>query len=256
MPCAFAHSRTSVLSIPSARARRPPRAGRRVPPPAPRAAPHVARQRIPQRLGVLGVQVDLVLGAVQPEADSAFSLAAIEVVDKQGLYLLGHGCSISSLTSPSAFVGRSSHVDGAGRTIASLLRHRQRRRFPCHGCGSCVDRGPWPAPDRRVVRSEQLPAAAASRPPARGAALVPLLFQPAGERPARMGFSWRPSGRPARPIAFAVVKTMRTGFEVGPRVGRQERMCWRRIGSARFQPPARRSSPTRSLSTGAHDRPR
>jgi hypothetical protein len=34
---------------------------------------------------MLGVQVDLILGAVQPEADSAFSLAAIEVVDKQGL---------------------------------------------------------------------------------------------------------------------------------------------------------------------------
>jgi hypothetical protein len=61
---------------------------------------------------VLDVQVDLILGAVQPEADSAFSLAAIEVVYKQGLYLLGRGCSISSLTSPSAFVGRSSHVDG------------------------------------------------------------------------------------------------------------------------------------------------
>ena len=107
MPCALAHSRTWVLSTPPARARRPPRAGRRVPP----GRPHVACQRIPQRLGVLGVQVDLVLGAVQPDADSACSLAAIEVVDKQGLYLLGHGCSISSLTSPSAFAGRSSHAD-------------------------------------------------------------------------------------------------------------------------------------------------
>jgi hypothetical protein len=36
---------------------------------------------------VLGVQVDLILGAVQPEPDRAFGLAAIEVVDEQGLYL-------------------------------------------------------------------------------------------------------------------------------------------------------------------------
>ena len=36
------------------------------------------------------------------------------------------------------------------------------------------------------------------------------------EGPARMGFLLGLSGRPARPIAFAVVATMRTGFEVGP----------------------------------------
>jgi hypothetical protein len=38
MPCALAHSRTSVLSIPSARARRLLRADRRAPSPARRAA--------------------------------------------------------------------------------------------------------------------------------------------------------------------------------------------------------------------------
>ena len=38
MPCALAHSRTSVLSTPSACALRPLRAGRRVLPPARRAA--------------------------------------------------------------------------------------------------------------------------------------------------------------------------------------------------------------------------
>jgi hypothetical protein len=38
---------------------------------------------------VFGVQIDLVLGTVQPKPDRALSLAAIEVVDKQGLYLLG-----------------------------------------------------------------------------------------------------------------------------------------------------------------------
>jgi hypothetical protein len=42
-----------------------------------------------------GVQIDLVLGAVQSEADSVFSLTAIEIIDEQGLYLLGHGFSIS-----------------------------------------------------------------------------------------------------------------------------------------------------------------
>ena len=55
---------------------------------------HVARQRIPQRLGMPGVQVDLIVGAVQAEADGALSLAAIKVIDEQGLYLMGHGCSI------------------------------------------------------------------------------------------------------------------------------------------------------------------
>jgi hypothetical protein len=96
MPCALVHSRTSVLSAPAAGALRPPRAGRHAPPPAGCAA-RTWRQRIPQRLGVPGVQVDLILGAVQPEADSALSLAAIKVLDEQGLYLLGHRFAISSL---------------------------------------------------------------------------------------------------------------------------------------------------------------
>jgi hypothetical protein len=59
---------------------------------------------------VLGVQVDLILGAVQPEPDRAFGLAAIEVVDEQGLYLMGHRCSISSLASSSAIVSRHSQA--------------------------------------------------------------------------------------------------------------------------------------------------
>jgi hypothetical protein len=37
---------------------------------------------------MLGVQVDLILGAVQPEADRALGVAAVKVVDKKGLYLL------------------------------------------------------------------------------------------------------------------------------------------------------------------------
>jgi hypothetical protein len=43
----------------------------------------VARQRIPQRLGMLGVQVDLVIGAVQTEADSAFE-QCLKPVDLPG----------------------------------------------------------------------------------------------------------------------------------------------------------------------------
>jgi hypothetical protein len=49
-----------------------------------------------------GVQVDLVLGAVQPEPDRAVGLAAIEVVDEQGLYLLSHSCPISLTDASSA----------------------------------------------------------------------------------------------------------------------------------------------------------
>jgi len=52
---------------------------------------HVARQRVPQRPGVLGVQVDLILGAVQSESDGILSGAAVEVIDEQDLYLLSYG---------------------------------------------------------------------------------------------------------------------------------------------------------------------
>jgi hypothetical protein len=48
---------------------------------------------------MFGVQVDLILGAVQPEADRALSLAAVKVVDEQDLDLLGYRCFLSSLTS-------------------------------------------------------------------------------------------------------------------------------------------------------------
>ena len=81
MPCAFAHSRTSVVFSPLSGPRRP-------------GDPYVAGQRIAQFPGVLGVQVDLVLRAVQAEANGSLGGAAIKVVDKQGLYLLSHGRSI------------------------------------------------------------------------------------------------------------------------------------------------------------------
>jgi hypothetical protein len=40
---------------------------------------------------VLFVQVDLILGPVQPETDGSFGGAAVKVIDEQGLDLLGHG---------------------------------------------------------------------------------------------------------------------------------------------------------------------
>src|SRR6185437_7349891 len=59
------------------------------------AGGHIACQGVSQFLCVLGVEVDLVVGAVQSEADSAFGLAAVEVIDEEGLYFLGHdGCSV------------------------------------------------------------------------------------------------------------------------------------------------------------------
>jgi len=40
---------------------------------------------------VPGVQVDLILGAVQSESDGILSGAAVEVIDEQDLYLLSYG---------------------------------------------------------------------------------------------------------------------------------------------------------------------
>ena len=39
-----------------------------------------------------GAQIDLVLRAVQPEADGAVRLTAIKVIDQLDLYLLSHNC--------------------------------------------------------------------------------------------------------------------------------------------------------------------
>jgi len=56
----------------------------------PAAGIHVPGQHIPQLLRVPGVQVDLVLGAVQPEADRSLGGAAVEIINEQDLYLLSH----------------------------------------------------------------------------------------------------------------------------------------------------------------------
>src|SRR5579859_3004695 len=77
------------------------RPARRSPPPGPCWAAgsaigpppsaHILRKRLAERLGVFFVQVDLVLGAVQPETDGSLGGAAVKVIDEQGLDLLGHG---------------------------------------------------------------------------------------------------------------------------------------------------------------------
>jgi len=41
-------------------------------------------------------QIDLVLSAVQTEADSTLCVTSIKVIDEQGLYLLSHGMLHSS----------------------------------------------------------------------------------------------------------------------------------------------------------------
>ena len=82
---------------------------RRSPPPGPRrpassaAGPprsaHIPRQRVAQLPGVLFVQVDLVLGAIQPEPDRSLGGAAVQVIDEQGLDLLGR-VRVIPLTDP------------------------------------------------------------------------------------------------------------------------------------------------------------
>ena len=65
-------------------ARRPP--GSAAGPPG---STDVAGQGIPQLLGMLCVQVDLVVRAVQAETDGSFGGTAVKVIDEQGLYLMG-----------------------------------------------------------------------------------------------------------------------------------------------------------------------
>ena len=48
----------------------------------PPPGPHIGSQRVPQLLGMPGVQVDLLLRAVQPEADRTLSGTAVQVIDE------------------------------------------------------------------------------------------------------------------------------------------------------------------------------
>ena len=138
--------------------------------------------------------------------------------------------AVMGLQSPATTPSRSTFVT---RFLAGLdePRPRPHRRSSCRVCGrSSGPRRTAAGVAQRLPRSR--------RPPCR------CCSDHAGEAPARTGFFSGLSRRPARPIAFAVVATMRTGFEVGPRVGRQERMYRRR---RRWAEASRRSSPPLSL---------
>jgi hypothetical protein len=87
MPCDLAQAPDLGAVRPAGTAPAPALRG----PPCTRSTPSshdVPRERCTQRLGVPGVQVDLVLCAVQPETDGALGFAAIDVVDEQRLDLL------------------------------------------------------------------------------------------------------------------------------------------------------------------------
>ena len=158
MPCALAHPRHSSCSgllllrvgchgLACGRCHRP--GG-----PHPRTGPaHPAILRVP------GVQIDLILGAVQPEAERPLGRAAVEIINEQGLNLLSHGrpdplngyqrdgvCSLAGQAGTQA-VGtlsrlRSAHARQSQRTglsrrglIGYSVRARTLRRWP-GGAGS------------------------------------------------------------------------------------------------------------------------
>src|SRR4029077_3120934 len=85
-----------ISGVQAARRRAASAAGR--PPPIgsrPPGRTRILRQCVPQGQGMLGAQVDLVLRAVQSEADGTLSFAAIDVVDEQSLNLLCHDYPIT-----------------------------------------------------------------------------------------------------------------------------------------------------------------
>src|SRR5215470_12817809 len=89
-PFADLHGVQSAGRGPARGARKPPRSGAT----APTRRLDVARQRLTKRLGVLGIQVDLVLGTIQRKADGTLCLTTIDVIDEEGLYLLSHVYSV------------------------------------------------------------------------------------------------------------------------------------------------------------------
>ena len=95
MPCALAHSRTSVgstaLPAPCVQPGLPPTTDA-----CPPGGAHVARQRASQLLGRLRAQIDLVLRAVQPEADGTVCVTAIKVIHHLDLYRLSRKCLLLS----------------------------------------------------------------------------------------------------------------------------------------------------------------
>src|SRR5437868_3061884 len=123
-PLAYLGGVQSARRSPARAAGRPP--GSAAGPPG---STCVAGQGIPQLLGMLGVQVDLVLRAVQAETDGSFGGTAVKVIDEQGLYLLSHGRS-----SPLTDLWRTS-VCRSSRTSVQPRRRTQplpARTSRCH----------------------------------------------------------------------------------------------------------------------------
>jgi hypothetical protein len=71
----------------------------------------VLGQYVPQCQGMLRTQVDLVLRAVQSEADGTLSFAAVDIVDEQNLNLLRHDYPIIR----TAFVRERRNTDAYDR---------------------------------------------------------------------------------------------------------------------------------------------
>jgi hypothetical protein len=96
MPCVLAHSRTSVVFSPFAGAVRPLRAGRLMPAPTRRKRSGSVREHpgAPERAWCSGRSHS----RCRPgQSGRAVSLTAIEVIDEEGLHLLGHSCFIPLL---------------------------------------------------------------------------------------------------------------------------------------------------------------
>src|SRR5215217_1107270 len=81
-PFLRAHSRISAVRLSPPPPRREPRAARLA---------DVLRERVAERLGVLGAQVDLVGDAVEGEGDGLVGRTAVDVVDEQDGDFLRHG---------------------------------------------------------------------------------------------------------------------------------------------------------------------
>src|ERR1039457_3156981 len=97
----------------------------------------IAGQGRPQFLGVAGIQVNLVLRAIQSEDDSSLRFAAVEVVNKEGLYFLRHACLRSCPLSWRSIAQHMSSVCRTGYRPGGNMRHGLALKFS----GSSAVRG-------------------------------------------------------------------------------------------------------------------
>ena len=108
-------------------------------PPAGRAADlpasrDVLRRGFPQLFRMSGAEVNLVVRAIQTKADSSFCFTAIDVIDEQGLYLLGHACSVlrgedGDKYSPASAISLRDHAQANTQVFMTRCR-RYRQPIP------------------------------------------------------------------------------------------------------------------------------